>query len=160
MRTVPPEPETLPEIPPAPPVFGLPEDAMSAQGDLEVATGNTLLVPADSIVQTAVAPLSADTDIAPVDYERPYLENVRKEVARHYPTRAKKFRLEGTVRLYLVLGKSGRVVSADLLSGSGHKALDQGVLLWLRQTGSFAPFPAGLQRDVWELEIPVTFRLR
>jgi TonB family protein len=139
-------------------VFGLPEDALSETGDLAVATGNTLMAGPDSVVRPAPPPLPPAPPA--VDLEGPYLESLRKEVARHYPSRARKFRQEGTVKLRLVLARSGRILELALLQGSGHEALDRGVIEGLERLGSFAPFPHGIPRDRWELEMPVNFRLR
>jgi periplasmic protein TonB len=156
-----PPPDPSPALEPLehspPPVFGLLEEATSETGDMETATGNTLMTTPDSIVKPNSGPLPA---VQAVDYETPYLENLRKAIASHYPLRARKFRLEGTVRLHLLLEKTGRIAEASLLIGSGHEALDQGVLNWLQQQGAFDPFPTGLNRETWELEIPVVFKLR
>lgn len=157
----PPSPSPTPppqeQSPPPLPVFGLPEEATSETGDMETATGNTLLTTPDSLVKPNPGHLPA---VQAVDYETPYLETLRKVIASHYPLRARKFRLEGTVHLHLLLEKTGRIAEASLLTGSGHEALDQGVLDWLQQQGSFDPFPVGLNRETWELEIPVVFKLR
>jgi protein TonB len=154
-----PPPESTPPVEEPPPVFGLPEEATSESGDMAVATGNTLLAAPDSVVRPDPGTL-APANPAPPDLEGPYLEGLRREISRQYPSRARKLHIEGTLRLRLVLEKSGRILEAKLLQGSGQDVLDQGVLDKLDRLGYFAPFPAGLGRDRWELEIPVTFRLR
>jgi periplasmic protein TonB len=158
----PPRPEPEPVIVPSPepqtpPVFGLDEKDASESGDMEAPIGNTLMVSQDSIVQPKSEPPPPVQDT--VDYETPYLESLRKEIGSHYPSRAKKFRIEGSLKLYLLLEKTGRIAKAAIISGSGHDVLDNGVLNWLEQIRFFNPFPAGLKKDSWELEIPVSFRL-
>lgn len=158
-----PSPPPVEEPPPVepPPVFGLPEDALSTSGDLAVATGNTLLATPDSVVRPDPGPLPPAPPAPPKpDLDGPYLEALRQEIARHYPARARKFRLEGAVRLRLVIDKTGRILEMSLVQGSGHRVLDQGVLDGLHRLGAFAPFPPGMERERWELEVPVNFRLR
>jgi len=58
-----------------------------------------------------------------------------------------------------LLEKTGHIAKAAVISGSGHDVLDNGVLSWLEQIEFFDPFPSGLKREAWELEIPVSFRL-
>jgi periplasmic protein TonB len=151
-----PVPEPLPD-PQTPPVFGLDEEDASESGDMEAPIGNTLMVSQDSVNQPKSEPLPVVHDT--IDYETPYLESLRKEIGSHYPSRAKKFHIEGSLKLYLLLEKTGHIAKAAVISGSGHDVLDNGVLSWLEQIEFFDPFPSGLKREAWELEIPVSFRL-
>ncbi|HEY9193307.1 MAG TPA: TonB family protein [Methyloversatilis sp.] len=82
-------------------------------------------------------------------------EQAQRQLNRHvfYPPEAVAQGLEGEVKLRLLLDPAGRVIEAAIMSGSGHRILDQAALDAARQIGRI---DAGGAR---ELLLPVAFRL-
>ena len=82
-------------------------------------------------------------------------EQAQRQLNRHvfYPPEAVAQGLEGEVKLRLLLDLAGRVIEAAIMSGSGHRILDQAALDAARQIGRI---DAGGAR---ELLLPVAFRL-
>lgn len=82
-------------------------------------------------------------------------EQAQRQLNRHvfYPPEAVAQGLEGDVKLRLLLDPAGRVIEAAIMSGSGHRILDQAALDAARQIGRIN---AGGAR---ELLLPVAFRL-
>ncbi len=109
-----PQPEPTKVVQPPPPVFGIPEDATDKAGDMAVATGNTLMKPADSIVQKAPPPLPA----APVQLDRqPAILN---QVIPEYPAWAEEQGVTATVKLLVTVDARGQVQNVAIVSSGGN----------------------------------------
>ncbi len=115
----PPEPEIVAAEEPTP-VFGIQEEALSEAGNMAVATGNTLMMQADSLVQAAPPPLPA----APLFSERP--PRMLKGVSPEYPRRALNFGLEATVIALITIDNTGRVTQVEI-EKSGGRDFDRNV---------------------------------
>ena len=93
----------------AAPVFGIPDAATSPGGDLSVAVGNTLMKPADPVVQRTPPPLSA----APVQLDRqPAILN---QVMPEYPAWAEEQGVTATVQLQVTIDAGGQVQSVAIV---------------------------------------------
>ncbi len=82
----------------------------------------------------------------------------KAEILPTYPRSARRAGLEGIVRIAAFVDESGHVVSAEVLSSSGHDALDQAAL----QAVQHAFFEPALQAGKpvpCRLIIPVRFKL-
>jgi protein TonB len=66
-------------------------------------------------------------------------------------------RLEGTVRITASIDESGVVTSAEVLSSSGHEALDKAALQAV-QRAHFEPARQAGKAVQWHLIIPVRFK--
>ena len=104
------QPQPLPPKDVPPPVFGMPDDATNKGGDLAVATGNTLIKAADSVVQKAPPPLPS----VPVELDRE--PAVLKQVVPEYPGWAEEQGVTATVKLQVVIDPQGRVQNVAPLS--------------------------------------------
>lgn len=115
----PPEPPPERTPPPAapeeapPPVFGLQEDEASEAGDMVAATGNTLAVQADSVVQPAPPPIAT----APVELDRP--PGFLRQVMAEYPEWAQDQGVEAKVLVWVTIDVEGRVTGASVKKGEG-----------------------------------------
>lgn len=98
-------------------------------------------------------------DIAAIRMD--YLTRSRFLVERHkqYPLLARKKGVEGTVMVVAVLKRDGTLLRCDIVKGSGSLLLDNAALRSVRTVTRYPQFPAGLQADVLDLRIPITFRL-
>jgi protein TonB len=112
----PPDPDQPPPPKDAPPpqaVFGMPEEAAKDQGGVEVATGNTLMKPADSLVQKAPPPLPS----APVELDKqPAALN---QVVPEYPSWAEEQGIQAQVRLTVTIDPLGKVTNVIILASGG-----------------------------------------
>jgi protein TonB len=101
------------EAPQPTPVFGIPDEATNKSGEMAVARGNTLMKPADSIVQKAPPPLP----FAPVQLDKePAILN---QVIPEYPAWAEEQGITATVKLQVTIDPQGKVQSIDLVSSGG-----------------------------------------
>ncbi len=115
-----PDPSPPPPAPPVekpavapPPQFGLQEEQLSEAGGLEVATGNTLMTKADSIVKEPVAALPAPPEIM---NQAP---RILKGRPPEYPMRALERGLEATVVVIISIDTLGRVSQVDIEQSGG-----------------------------------------
>jgi TonB family protein len=106
---------------PPPPVFGLQEDETSEQGDMAVATGNTLAARPYSIVQKAPALLPP----APVELDR--APGFLKQAMAEYPGWAQDQGVEAVVLVWVTIDAEGRVTDASIKRAAG-KDFDAGAL--------------------------------
>ena len=98
---------------PPPPVFGLPEAATNEAGDMAVATGNTLMKKADSVVQKPPPPLSAD----PIRLDKQ--PAVLNRVIPEYPTWAEEQGVTATVQLQVTIDAQGQVQNVSVVIPGG-----------------------------------------
>ncbi len=115
----PPPPEEPPAEEPTP-QFGIQEEATSEVGAMAVATGNTLMTEADSVVKEAPPPLPP----APLFYDQP--PRMLKGMAPEYPRRALNWGLEATVIALITIDNTGKVVQVEI-EKSGGKDFDRNV---------------------------------
>lgn len=112
----PPPPAPVEPAPPEktpPPQFGLQEEQLSEAGELSVATGNTLMTEADSVVQEPVAALPA---VPQVMDQAP---RILKGRPPEYPARALERGLEATVVVVISIDTLGRVTQVDVERSGG-----------------------------------------
>lgn len=97
-----------------PPVFGLPEAATSQAGDMAVATGNTLMKRADSLVQHAPVAVSAAPKL--LDKQPAVLNQVIPE----YPAWAEEQGVTATVQLQVTIDAHGQVQDVSIIQSGGN----------------------------------------
>jgi protein TonB len=78
--------------------------------------------------------------------------------SKHYPEAARARGEQGTVRLALVIGRSGHVISARLIGSSGSSTLDQAALEMARNA-SGRPLPPEMGSSV-SLIVPIRYSIR
>jgi protein TonB len=78
--------------------------------------------------------------------------------AKHYPEAARARGEQGTVRLALMIGRGGHVISARLIGSSGSPALDQAALEMAR-TASGPPLPPEMGAST-SVTVPVRYSIR
>lgn len=119
----PPDPDQKPPEPtpdPPPPQFGIPADGTSANGGFAVATGNSLMTRADTVVKKTPPPLPA----APVQSN--FDVQVSKAVEPSYPEWALDQGVEAVVDVMVTLDDRGKVADLKFLR-SGGKDFDNAV---------------------------------
>jgi len=79
---------------------------------------------------------------------------------KRYPSRARRLRHEGTVRLTFTIDRSGRVLSHRIASSSGHALLDQEVKSLIRRASPLPAIPPGMSQSRLTVTVPIRFNLR
>jgi len=79
---------------------------------------------------------------------------------KRYPNEARARGEQGEAKVQFSIDRAGRIISAHLLSSSGHHALDEEALAVLRRASPLPPPPAGFGGDTIALTLPIQFRMR
>lgn len=122
-KPVPPDPDQPPPPPtdqPPPPQFGLSADAMSGNGDMAVATGNTLMKKADDVVKPPAAALPAAPVMASYDVQ------IIKEVAPAYPQWAIDAGVALLIKVLISVDETGKVTDIRFLT-AGQKDFNENI---------------------------------
>lgn len=118
--------------------------------------------PAQASAQTdPVLPAPAATPAAtlqPASINHALLMQRWLERFQHYPRAARRARLEGEVLLSFQLLRSGHARAVKIVRSSGVALLDRAAITLL-QRASPLPWPAGLQDELIEVEVPVRYLL-
>jgi protein TonB len=91
-----------------------------------------------------------------------YKTKVQRKLERYkkYPPSARNSKQEGTVTVRFTINRSGKVVSSQLVKGSGFPILDDEVMALLRRVDPFPEFPKELSDNQITLTAPIRFSLR
>lgn len=163
----PPEPEIaaldpafIPEPEPPPPlVFEQPKPKQPAPRP--VATPR----PAPAVAPPAALPpaLSAPAGAAPAAprHDPSYLDRLAAAIERErdYPMHSRRQGHQGRVVVHVVIAASGRLVSAQVLTGSGLETLDRAAL-GMVQRARLPPLSPGLGAESATFTIPIVFAIR
>jgi periplasmic protein TonB len=93
---------------------------------------------------------------------RSYQGQVMAHLARHknYPSTARAQGMEGRTVVHFTLSRSGQVISARLVGGSGAALLDQETLATVRRASPFPAMPSELGQSTQSFTAPLSYRLR
>lgn len=96
--------------------------------------------------------------LAQRDYTPLVVAQIYKSIA--YPNRAVQKNQQGTVRIGLVVDRSGELLSVTATQESDYRLLNQAALKAVRKAAPFPNLPEGIKADSFELNLPITFRLQ
>lgn len=82
------------------------------------------------------------------------------EQHKEYPRMARNRRQQGTVMLYFVLDRQGRVTASRIEQSSGYQTLDAEALKMLERAQPLPAIPDAMPNETLELVVPVQFFLR
>lgn len=90
-----------------------------------------------------------------------YFSMLTATLAKHkrYPTISRRRGEEGTVKLFFVVDRNGRVLDYRISESSGSKRLDETVIRMLENAAPLPPFPDDMIQDQLEVNVPVAFQL-
>lgn len=142
-------PVSLPD--PAPPAEEAPGDHAPVAAPPVTASAAPSLA-----VAPATTPANADPR-AGANWQGRLLAHLERH--RRYPDSAQGRGMRGTVVLDFAIDRTGRVMSAAVLTSSGHGPLDQAVLDMLARAQPLPPPPPEVTGDPVRLVVPVRFRL-
>ena len=123
---------------------------------------------------TAQAPEIAETETREVESDAngaygnsdesidDYIVRLRAWLSRHkeYPQAARQTETEGTVRMYIVVDQSGRIVTRRITQSSGSELLDRAAQQMLTRAEPLPRMPSSMRRNRLELVVPIVFSLR
>ncbi|WP_321276064.1 energy transducer TonB [Thiomicrorhabdus indica] len=98
--------------------------------------------------------------------EQAYLSELRRQIMRYaqdsYPRRAKRRHWEGEVVVSFVLNRDGTISNVTLVNSSQREILDKAALsIFTEQMKKrFKAFPPEIQRQNWNISVPVNYHLR
>lgn len=91
-------------------------------------------------------------------YLKQWEERVERIGNLNYPEEARRQNLGGRLRLLVVINTNGDILEAQLLTGSGHRLLDDAAIRILNLAAPFAPLPESIRAQADVLEIIRTWQ--
>ena len=93
--------------------------------------------------------------------ENEYLSKLRYLIEKNkiYPNSAKRLNQMGKVHLYFVISKDGQIRNAKIVKDSSFKRLDEAALEILSKINKFEPIPEKLNKNSWEITVPIIYEI-
>jgi len=96
--------------------------------------------------------------LAQRDYTPLVVGQIYKSIS--YPRRAVDKNQQGTVRIAVSIDLSGELVDASITQKSDFKLLNKAALKAVKDAAPFPPMPTEMKTEIFELSLPITFRLQ
>ncbi len=154
-----PEPEPEPDSEPLPEPQPPPQPKLPQPEPPPVIHSAHTLPAVPKLRQTGRVPGVSSAEMAAhaADYSDKLLSRIERN--KRYPRRALLRRKQGKVKLFLTIAADGGLLSARVVSTSGHSVLDQAALRLAHDSSPFPSPPYGAQTPL-EVIVPVAYRLR
>jgi protein TonB len=103
-----------------------------------------------------------DFNVAEALAQRDYTPLVVRKIYQNisYPNRAVSKNQQGTVRVAIMIGRSGELLNVQTTQGSDYSSLDRAALKAVEKSAPFPTLPEQITASSFELSIPITFRLQ
>ena len=123
-------------------------------------SGTTVAVADSAVIESATTSMSAMASSPPAAADA-YLWDVLAHLRRfqHYPERARRDGVEGTVWLRARVSRRGDVLRADIERSSGHDPLDRAAARLIARASPL-PAPPDGTFAITDLRVPVEYRLQ
>jgi periplasmic protein TonB len=151
-----PEPEKKPEVPK--------EEAKQEQ-KTEASVGDPITAaPAKTeapVAEKTVAPVAGTgrtSERAQATWQKSLILHLNAK--KRYPPEAQARGVQGEAKVQFSIDRAGRIISAHLITSSGHIALDEEALAVLRRASPLPAPPEGFGGDIIALTLPIQFRIR
>ncbi|HOC92175.1 MAG TPA: energy transducer TonB [bacterium] len=105
----------------------------------------------------AVSQPSIDIDALVRDYGRNVAALIERKKA--YPSKARKFGIQGRVDLSFRVAQDGRLMGASVTSSSGNSALDEAALKAVNDAAPFPPIPKEAVMDSIQLTVSLLYKI-
>jgi protein TonB len=134
----------------------------SASADLSKTASSEIYSTDKGAASSAESQDEVDFSVAQALAMRDYTPLVVQQIYRKicYPSRAIDRGYEGTVRMAIVVDKTGALESATVAQESGHSLLNKAAIKATEQAAPFPELPAALNTDQFEITVPITFKLK
>ncbi len=120
-------------------------------------TVNTLL-PASAAPAAPAPPPVVSAASAAADWRARLLGHLKRY--RRYPRQAEAARQQGIARVAITLRRSGEVVAAELVRGSGYPLLDMEARATVTRASPLPPPDDAVPGDPVTVEVPIDFAIR
>ena len=90
-----------------------------------------------------------------------YVSDLLKKIRTNtrYPKRALERNQAGSVRISVVVNRTGNIIRTSLLEGSQYEQLNEAALEAINQSAPFPPIPETVSGNSFEFTVPTTFTL-
>jgi protein TonB len=122
----------------------------TAAGSLAALEGDAEVAPSQGSVAQAVQ--------TPASWQRALMAHLGRY--KSYPKDARSRNLQGDVKLRIVLDRSGKVMTSQVVQTSGKPAIDAAALDMVARATPLPGLPASVQAAQVEIVVPLRFRLR
>lgn len=91
-----------------------------------------------------------------------YLRILRRkiELQRNYPIASMKLKEQGLVKVVISLNQQGDLLQAQLVQASPHDRLNEAALQAIRKAGPFGEFPKEVNKQKWNIAVPIRFSVQ
>lgn len=122
----------------------------TAAGQLSALEGEAEAAPAQGSVAQAIQ--------TPASWQRSLMAHLGRH--KSYPKDARSRNLQGDVKLRIVIERSGKVISAQVVQGSGVPAIDTAALEMIQRASPVPPLPGSVKASQVEIVAPLRYRLK
>jgi periplasmic protein TonB len=93
--------------------------------------------------------------------ENEYLAKIRMIIEKNkvYPKSAKRLNQMGKVNVCFVISKNGNIQDVKVVKKSNFEKLDEAAIEILTKISSFEPIPEKLNKNSWEITIPIVYQI-
>ena len=142
----------------------------SAEETPNIAPSTAVLTPSDITVKIHEGPIELELtlDEEPIEFDikealahQEYSPIVIKQIYRSlsYPRTAIRLNQQGTVRIMVIIRRSGELEEVITTHASRHNLLNKATLAAVNKAAPFPPIPDEIKSETLEITVPVTFRL-
>lgn len=159
-----PEPEVQPEQPPEPPKPAPPVEVQQQQetpSEQMAAETTGMTTPVEEPSEQMAAPISASGQQQQMDAQLRWqnLLLAYLERRKRYPNQAQMRRQEGSPMVTFVMDRQGKILSAELVVGSGFAALDTEAVALIWRASPLPPPPEEVRGESITMTLPIHFFL-
>ena len=93
--------------------------------------------------------------------EASYLSKIRHQIEKNktYPKTAKRLNQTGKVYVTFIIEKDGRIKNCKIEKSSQFDSLDEASLETLMKIANFEAIPKELNKDSWEITVPIVYQI-
>ena len=93
--------------------------------------------------------------------ENEYLSKLRYLIEKNkiYPQSAKRLNQMGKVHVCFVISKDGQIKDVKVVKDSNYKRLNEAALEILAKINRFEPIPEKLNKNSWEITVPIVYQI-
>lgn len=127
--------------------------------DVPQATKSEQIQSKDEQKQTQEQPMQQYTQNP--DLENTYLSNIRAKIEKHkrYPKIAKRLKQTGDVVISFDILKDGQIANIQIVCSSKFERLDSASIELLSDIGAFEAIPSELKKEIWNIQIPISYQI-
>lgn len=107
-------------------------------------------------------PIKQQIDSAQIEnIEATYLSKIRHQIEKNktYPKMAKRLNQTGKVYVTFIVTKDGRIKNCKIERSSQFDSLDEASLEILMRIANFEAIPEELNKDSWEITVPIVYQI-